>query len=352
MIATRKLAMIVLALLSARASAQAPSGRLQVSIETADGSSAAGAIIALVDSRDKVVAEAIARSDGSRVLLAPFGSYRVRVLRIGFRPYMSAAVTLPNDTRITIRLDAPRIVLASMIVKAATQCVRVDKEPESTGLVWTEVTKALRTSQLTAADISTVSVSRVYRREISASGAVISADTTELPPGTARPFSAHDPAVLARNGYVRGDEYHGWQFFGPDEKVFLSGEFASTHCFRLIRKKDRAADIGIAFEPVPGRKIPDIAGTAWVDQSSSELKEIVFRYVNAGMPSEFNASGFTHFHRMPSGSWIIDDWQLRMPQIGERRGSAADAGIFDRRALYLEGYVEAGGGVVFTDRKN
>jgi hypothetical protein len=352
MVATRCLAIIVFGLLSLRAGAQAPTGRLLVSIETTDGSSAAGAIIALVDSRDSVVAEAIARSDGSRVLLAPLGSYRVRVLRIGFRPYTSAPVTLPNETHLTVRLDAPRIVLASMIVKAATRCVRVDKEPQSTGLVWTEVTKALRTSQLTAADISTVSVSRIYRREISASGAVISADTSELPAGTARPFSAHDPAVLARRGYVLGDEYNGWQFFGPDEQVFLSSEFASTHCFRLIRKKDRPADIGIAFAPAPGRKIPDIAGTVWVDQSSSELKEIVFHYVNAGMPSEFNASGFTHFRRMPSGSWIIDDWQLRMPQIGERRGSSADIGIFDRRALYLEGYIEAGGGVVFTDRKN
>jgi hypothetical protein len=352
MIATRILAIIVFALLSARAGAQAPSGRLQVSIETTDGSSAAGAIIALVDSRDNVIAEAIARSDGSRVLLAPFGSYRVRVLRIGFRPYVSAPVTLPNDTRIAIRLDAPRIVLASMLVKAATRCVRVDEEPESTGLVWTEVTKALRTSQLTMADISTISVYRTYRRKISPTGAVISADTIELPPGRARPFSAYDPAVLARSGYVRGDEYNGWQFFGPDEKVFLSSEFAATHCFRLTRKKDRPAEIGIAFEPEPGRKIPDIAGTAWVDQSSSELKEIVFRYVNAGVPSEFNASGFTHFRRMPSGSWIIDDWQLRMPQVGERRGPAADPRGFEKRPYYLEGYTEAGGGVVFTDRKN
>jgi hypothetical protein len=239
-----------------------------------------------------------------------------------------------------------------MLVKAATQCVRVDKEPESTGLVWTEVTKALRTSQLTAADISTVSVYRTYRREISANGAVISADTSELPPGTARPFSAHDPAVLASNGYVRGDEHRGWEFFGPDEKVFLSSEFASTHCFRLVRRKNRPADIGIAFEPVPGRMIPDIAGTAWVDQSSSELKEIVFRYVNAGVPSEFNASGFTHFRRMASGSWIIDDRQLRMPRVGERRGPAADLRGFETRPYYLEGYTEAGGGVVFTDRKN
>jgi hypothetical protein len=322
---------------------------LRVSIETIDGSSAAGAIVALIDSRNTIVAEGIAKADGSRALDAPFGSYRVRVLRIGYRPFVSRTVTIPDETSLRIRLDAPRIVLESMLVKAKTPCSRIEQDPETTGLVWTEVSKALRSSQLTAADVAALSTSRLYHREFDGNGALISADTTIVPVGSLRPFSARDPAELARNGYVRGDEKKGWEFFGPDESVLLSREFASTHCFRLVRNRARPGQIGIAFEPAPGRKIADISGTAWVDQSTSELQVIVFRYVNAGLPSEFNASGFTHLRRMPSGSWIVDDWQLRMPHIGIRITDGGSLQILQSRQYYLHGFVEAGGGVILTE---
>jgi hypothetical protein len=320
-----------------------------VSIATVDGSSAAGAIVALIDSHNSVVAEGIARADGSRVLEAPFGSYRLRVLRIGFRPFVSQPVSIPNDTEVKLRLDAPRIVLAGMLVRAATPCSRIEQDPETTGLVWAEVSKALKASQLTAADVSILSVARLYRRELDGNGTLISADTTTVPVGTLRPFTARDPALLAQNGYVRGDEMSGWEFFGPDETILLSSEFASTHCFRLVRIRARPSHIGIAFEPAPGRKIADISGTAWVNQSTSELDEIVYRNVNAGLPSQFKASGFTHFRRMPSGSWIVDDWQLRMPQIGIRITTGSSLQVHEIREYYLHGFVEAGGGVVLTD---
>jgi hypothetical protein len=283
------------------------------------------------------------------VLEAPFGSYRLRVLRIGFRPFVSQPVSIPNDTEVKLRLDAPRIVLAGMLVRAATPCSRIEQDPETTGLVWAEVSKALKASQLTAADVSILSVARLYRRELDGNGTLISADTTTVPVGTLRPFTARDPALLAQNGYVRGDEMSGWEFFGPDETILLSSEFASTHCFRLVRIRARPSHIGIAFEPAPGRKIADISGTAWVNQSTSELDEIVFRYVNAGLPSQFKASGYTHFRRMPSGSWIVDDWQLRMPQIGIRITTGSSLQVHEIREYYLHGFVEAGGGVVLTD---
>jgi hypothetical protein len=344
-----KQCVVLCALLATQLSAQAPTGRLRISIETVDGSSAAGAIVALVDSHNSVVAEGIAKTDGSRVLDAPYGSYQVRVLRIGYRPFISQTVTIPKDTELRLRLDAPRIVLSSMLVKAATPCSRIEQDPETTGLVWAEVSKALKASQLTEADVAILSTSRVYRRELDGNGALISADTITVPVGSSRPFSARDPAVLAQHGYVHGDETNGWEFFGPDEAILLSREFASTHCFRLVRNRSRPGHIGIAFEPAPGRKIADISGTAWVDQSTSELQEIVFRYVNAGLPSEFKASGFTHFRRMPSGSWIVDDWQLRMPQIGIRIANRGSIQIFESRQYFLNGYVEAGGGVVLSD---
>ena len=44
---------------------------------------------------------------------------------------------------------------------------------------------------------------------------------------------------LATNGYVLGDEIQGWHYFAPDEVVLRSEQFAATHCFRLVRDKQR-----------------------------------------------------------------------------------------------------------------
>ena len=68
-----------------------------------------------------------------------------------------------------------------------------------------------------------------------------------------RPFGAVDPGRLSRDGYVIGDPTIGWSYFGPDETVLLSDQFAATHCFRLVRDPLRAHEIGVAFEPVPKR---------------------------------------------------------------------------------------------------
>ena len=126
-----------------------------------------------------------------------------------------------------------------MLVKATTPCSRIEQDPESTGLVWTEVSKALRTSQLTTADVAILSTSRIYRRQLDGNGALISADTTIVPIGSLRPFSARDPAVLAQIGYVRGDEQKGWEFFGPDESVLLSREICLDSLLSA-RSKSRA----------------------------------------------------------------------------------------------------------------
>jgi hypothetical protein len=170
---------------------------------------------------------------------------------------------------------------------------------------------------------------------------VLSNDVRPFAVSANRPFGAPDPAALITRGYVRGDFVRGWEFFGPDEKVLLSDGFASTHCFRALRDKNKPALIGVSFRPVPKRSQSDIEGVIWVDQQSSELREINFNFVNASDITRFRPGGYSRFTRLPSGTWIVSDWSLRMPRLVEARGAIA--------TITASGFVETGGRVVMTD---
>jgi hypothetical protein len=321
--------------------------RVTVTLIAADGRPASGALVAIVDRNGQVVADGLTNSLGERTLLVSPGSYRARVLRIGYEPTWSDWTTVARDVRIDITLNDARINLNTLVVRTRTTC-RVDQDPRGTGLLWAEVTKALRSSQLASSDAGPLSKASVYRKIAESEGWILSADTTWVAVRDKQPYSAIDPALLAKDGYVRGSVTAGFEFFGPDEKVLLSNEFAGTHCFRLERDPARAGLVGLAFEPAPGRRVADIAGTIWVDEQTSELKEIRFSYVRAGLPRDFNAGGFTKFRRLDSGTWIVSSWELRMPRVDIRR-IPYGRGFPDREIAEVVGSTEFGGGVVLRE---
>ena len=65
-----------------------------------------------------------------------------------------------------------------------------------------------------------------------------------------------------------------------------------------------------------------------------------FRFVNAGALSRFDAGGFTRFRRMPSGAWIVDEWQLTAPAL------AVKAGAYETSQIVVVGRRDTGGGVL------
>ena len=89
--------------------------------------------------------------------------------------------------------------------------------------------------------------------------------------------------------------------------------------------------------------LPDISGVIWVDQATSELREMDFRFVNAGALTRFDAGGFTRFSRVRSGAWIVDEWQLRAPTLAIRLGSSMSS-------LVAVGRRDTGGGVLRPTR--
>ena len=345
---TALLAIVFVALLPiARLSPQAsPPTTVQVAVrlQSSGDIPVAGALVALLDARDSVVAEGLSSDSGRRMLRAPPGTYRVRARRIGFLPFISQPVVLPHEGELLVAVETPRVMLQEIVVTSRSQCKRSDRGQDALGVVWDEIDKALRASQLTIDDLKGFGQAITYRTQVGPSGAVISTDTTFFQIRETRPFGAFAPATLAANGFVLGDAYHGWQYFAPDEVVLRSDEFAATHCFRLVRERDRRGEIGVAFEPVPERKISEIAGVLWVDERSAELREIIFRFVNAGVFSQFDAGGFTRFTRVPSGAWLVSNWQLRVPLLTMRHSP------YSGDQFSIVGYAENGGGILAGNR--
>jgi hypothetical protein len=96
--------------------------------------------------------------------------------------------------------------------------------------------------------------------------------------------------------------------------MFFSPAFANDHCFRVTRDAKRAGLIGLAFEPTPDRKrTPEIGGTLWVDQTSSQLRRLEFQFVNVPSEQGEMAGGDLEFVRMRDGTWAISQWNIRMP---------------------------------------
>lgn len=226
-------------------------------------------------------------------------------------------------------------MLSAVVISARSQCGPVTSDAGGLGTVWDEVAKALQASRLTLDDLQGIGGAWKYRKTTGPAGEIVASDTTYFSIANQRPFGAISPARLAAVGYVEGDETSGWSYYGPDESVLLSPEFAATHCFRLERDRAEPGLIGISFGPIPSRRVPDIAGVAWVNQQTSELQRITFRYVNAGLLSRFGGGGETRFQRLPSGAWVVNAWHLRAP-ITAKVGQVA-------RSL---GFQENGGGIL------
>src|ERR1700741_1442630 len=144
--------------------AQDTRSELRIKLSARDGSPVSGALVALLNVRDSVVAEGLASESGTRVLVAPRGVYRVRVRRIGYLPFVSSELTIPRGDELVLNVESPRVTLQSIVVNSNSPCGRNDPNSQALSTVWDEIDKALRSSQLTMQDLLGIGRARKYRR--------------------------------------------------------------------------------------------------------------------------------------------------------------------------------------------
>lgn len=330
-----------------------------------DGAPIAGAIVVLLDDAGATRATVLGDEKGRFRVQAPGpGRYRLRVDRVAFASVESApfdaAAGETIERALTLREATRRI--ADVVVASKARCVLRPDSASALLDVWEEARKALTTISLTEEarryPMTLALTERIYEKD----AVTLRDQKASTRAGVSnRPFVAPPAAKLAKVGYVERDGPY-WTFYAPDAQVILSDEFLGTHCFRLRepeKKEQQPGRIGLAFAPVEKGKLTDIEGTLWLDRASGELALLEYRYTRMpGRMDHASTGGRLEFARLPTGSWIVRRWAIRMPVVGTeaRTGATVNSNVTDRNQRFdeqlvtvLAGIKEDGGEVLSVE---
>lgn len=347
--------LVALTLATATAAAQ----ELRGTLTHPDGVTPAVGVL-VVAAREGVptpVARAVTGEEGRFLLRLAPGTVRLRALRIGHRPADLGQHTLREGEVRSLSLvlrDAP-VVLQAVTTRASARCVVAARAGEAVATLFEDARTAMLLSLLSPPEGRPATRVVLYTQLTDPRGSPMGAPQRQLRAGAStRPFQSLPPALLSRVGYVT-EEPDGTVYRAPDATVLTSDEFAAEHCLRLVEgERDRAAWVGLAFEPVQRARqgIVRIAGTLWLDRATSELRRLEYSYV--GLPSPLDRAGlggFVDFTRLPDGTWFEDHWEIRMPRLSvQRRPGLTGTGDAAAGLVVLDAIQRTGGRVLSIRR--
>lgn len=283
---------------------------------------AAGVVVLMLGRDDRAVAQGFTDARGEyRLTSALPGEFRVRTLRIGYRPATSPVFTLAAGGEIELAPlhSGDPVALDTVRVVGRNSCEAVSGG-SATFALWEQARTALTAARITARSRLMNARITTWRRSLESGDAEIRSHTAALQSGiTTRPWHSLPADSLRKLGYVVADAQNWLNYYAPDLDVLLSEEFVADHCFRIAPASD-AKRVGIAFEPTRARrKLPEIRGVLWIDRATSELHRLDFEYVNIDQAlMDARAGGSVEFARLPNGAWLVSRWTIRMPVVDRR----------------------------------
>jgi hypothetical protein len=291
-----------------------------------------GAVVTLLDSTDAQVSRSVSNETGTFTLTASApGTFRIRTLRIGFRPFTTDPFVVARDTTLSISIVGEPVVLAPVQTNAASLC----KDRPDTNLVtfevWQEAKTALLAAAITAGDPEyRFRASYHSRRMYYDLGLLDDISLTDSTFNAQSSWRSFPPEQLERTGYVtRGDS--GLTFVPPDIDVLLSPYFAGSHCLKARNgRRNNTSLIALDFAPAASLNRVEIAGTLWLDARTRELQSLDFRFINfAFRGNDTLPGGRLEFMRLPTGAVVTTSWVVRMPippnSPTERRRAGLDS---------------------------
>ena len=282
-----------------------------------------GVIVLLIDGAGRVTSRALTNDAGEfRVAGDAPGAYRLRTLRIGFRPIVSAPVMLASGEEVSRRivLTGVPFSLDTVRVVGRSMCQLTPNSDTLTYGIWEQVRAALSAAQVTSRTRGFMATLVTYDRSTDPAGKRVRRESATIKSGfTTRPWYSLPADSLRSVGYVVNDRTGVRTYYAPDLDVLLSDVFLDDHCFQL-RESGDPARIGIAFEPAGERNaVAEIKGTVWLDRRSAELRAMDFEYVHYTRErDEGRAGGEMEFARMRNNAWAISRWNIRMPAVTQR----------------------------------
>lgn len=297
-----------------------------------------GVHVVLLDTAGSRRASTLSDQDGRFMLRAPApGLYRLRSERIGYASTMSEPLELKvgEVIRYTLRIATRPISLSGITVEGGTRCTLRPGEALATGRVWEEARKALSATAAAEADWGFHFEVEAFTRELEPERLRVLRDERRRRSGVgiSSPYVSRPVEELVERGFVwRSEDDRHLEYQGPDAEVLLSDAFLDTHCMRLTAGREGL--LGLTFEPVPGRQVPDVHGTLWLDRQSAALRHLEYRYTGQGLDIPLDrAGGRIEFERLPGGVWIVRHWWIRMPVMGGGQGRLGDMSFATRRPV-------------------
>lgn len=248
------------------------------------------------------------------------GRYRLTAKRIGAQRFTSEPFDLAvGETR---RLDVHLETLAQMLpevrVADTDLCVRNEGQQSRVASLWDEVRTVLTAAQVSLRDRLFEGQLTRYSRGLDPRTLRVLEESWADQQGLMdRPFVSLSGDSLSRVGFWRtiGDAQY---YYAPDADVLLSRAFLRDHCYGVVEgQRDRRGLIGISFEPLASRMLPEVFGTIWLDARSYELRFVEFRYTGLEpFVGSDRVGGEVHFGKLSNGAWVTSRWFLRIPQFG------------------------------------
>ncbi|MFQ5530024.1 MAG: carboxypeptidase-like regulatory domain-containing protein [Gemmatimonadota bacterium] len=306
-----------------------------------------GSFIVLVDSAGTERGRGLTTQAGTFRLGVPApGTYRLRVERIGIADVTTTAFSIEGRQAVSqlVRVSRSPIRLDDLEVEAEPRCEMLEEDAVALLSVWDEARKALQATFWTGQQTYYRFDALLSRRTLDRRGNPESeAEFESIRLYGRHPFRSARADDLAYGGWVQSTGAGGIKFHAPDAEVLLSESFRRRHCYRLRRGSVNGRErIGVEFEPLPARRLPDISGVLWVDVATSELMALDFRYEVLNLPFEAEGlGGHVEFDRLPDGAWIVRQWIIRTPIAGIVR-SRSFSGRRGGGRLRLVGLYEEG----------
>lgn len=290
-------------------------------VESLTGNPMSGVVVTLITVDGRFAAEGLTTESGNFALRAPApGTYSVDAKRIGARRTSSPAVSLKQgettDLRLTI--SAVGVSLPDVRVTSPNTCGVPDSQEHSLADLWEDTRAALTATRLTLEQHHFTGTIMRYTRKLDPNSLRVRSEERSEQSGVFTSlFSSASADELDRLGYVIGEADGSTLYRAPDANVLLSDNFLAGHCFRVEKGKGiNSKRVGITFQPVQGRDMPDVAGTLWLDSATHHLHSLDFRYTLLPPEKQHDkVGGRLEFSSLSTGAWVIRRWWLRMPLL-------------------------------------
>lgn len=281
-----------------------------------------GALVELRSPEGNVVARGLTGAAGAFILSAPGpGEY---VLTAGIMGYHTArTATFPIGAGETARKDlvlqVRPVSLAGVRASVEPRCGDPAEGSDEVARVWEDVRRALSAVVLVEASPFVLFRTATTTRDRALRTGRVLRETVR--PGRAlgsSPFATPPLEEVLRTDFIRADA-DTLTYYAPDPTVLTAPAFLDRYCFSVLRSD---GEVGLAFQPLPGstRSRPGVAGhgvrgVLWLDEAAGAMRRIEYRYVDPPFGSGDAApGGRIELLQLANGAWIIQRWEIRMPQ--------------------------------------